>query len=215
MSSIPLPKHPRFINLTGHKYGRLTVVSYAGMRGASTNAFWKCECTCGSEVTVNSGKLRSGHTQSCGCRRIIHAGSQRGMLKGWFTAYHSMRARCLNPKSTHYHNYGGRGITICDRWLHSSSAFFEDMGDRPKGKTLERIDTEKGYSPENCVWASHTDQNRNKRDTVFTIDQVKRIRAMRRAGISRSKAYAIMNPCTPIDSAFSSVWYKKTWKDVS
>jgi len=123
--------------------------------------FWMCRCTCGREISVVSGNLH--RQKSCGCqnkRSIKHGGTRSRTYK----VYQSMRYRCLNPTSAGYPNYGGRGITICKRW-DSYENFLRDMGERPTGHSLDRIDNDRGYSPSNCRWATVEQQNRNKRDT--------------------------------------------------
>ncbi len=165
-------KHgPRFIELTGKIFGRLEVQRYVGV-DKWRQSKWKCLCTCGRTVVVSG--LTTGHTKSCGCLRrelavtmgksvITHGNAVHGKESPEYFAWRSMKQRCLNPNSQRWEHYGGRGIRVCTRWLNSFEAFLKDRGRRPKGKTLDRINPNGHYVPENVRWATKTQQNRNKR----------------------------------------------------
>lgn len=165
--SIPLPSDPRFENLTGRVFGRLTVLNYAGCRypGRSTGGHrWLCECSCGTKKTVDGGPLKSSRQVSCGCylqeRRTKHGrcGSPE------YVVWQGMTQRCTNPNDSKYADYGGRGITICERWRDFAN-FFADMGERPSPRhTLERKNNNSGYEPGNCCWATRKQQLRNRRN---------------------------------------------------
>lgn len=163
-------------NLIGREYGRLIPV----LECADRRNHFICQCECGNYSLTRKESLLNGKSKSCGClhreiaaiRQLAHGFSVRGKISPTYRAYQSMLQRATNPNLSQWRDYGGRGITVCERWQGSGGFlnFLLDMGERPgKGFTLDRKDNDKGYSPENCQWADWRHQARNKRSNVFVV----------------------------------------------
>lgn len=163
--------------MIGKKFNRLTVLSLV-KRKKSYRV--KCVCDCGGTTITCGNQVLIGKIKSCGCYRdeiIRTIGKKHGMSIGnpEYMCWAAIKERCLNPNSKKYPDYGGRGITVCNRWLKFED-FFSDMGRRPGPKfSIERIDNNDGYHPKNCKWATQVEQNKNTRVSVFVIFQGKRV----------------------------------------
>lgn len=158
-----------FVDLTGERYGRLTVVSKAGKRGKQI--CWKCICDCGTEKVIQGNSLKSGRIRSCGCLHKEIVGSIRKSHgetgTRLYQAWENMRARCNRPSAKRYKDYGGRGITVCEEWNCSYETFRDWALNNGYSDelTLDRIDVNGNYEPANCRWISNSAQQNNKRNS--------------------------------------------------
>ncbi len=178
----------------GERFGRLVVIEES-LAGTNGHRRMECLCDCGRRKAIALYSLTAGLTKSCGCYVVEQTrlmgkanATHRGTKSTAYRVWGGMKARCLNAKHAFYSSYGGRGITICSRWINSFETFYADMGPRPNGTTLDRIDNDGPYSPENCRWSATEEQQNNKRtkrmlkfgEEILTIAQWSR-----RVGISR------------------------------
>ena len=152
------------IDLKGKKFGLLTVVQFE-RTPKQGKIRWMCVCGCGNRKSILGQHLRSGKIISCGClrKKLNHGYSRTKTYKAWQEA----KSRCSNPKRGSFKDYGGRGITMCERWKSNFPSFLEDMGERPSGFSLERKDVNGNYEPGNCRWIPKVEQGLNKRNSVF------------------------------------------------
>lgn len=171
------PKAWNFIDRTGHKFGRLTVLRFAGRK--SKQSYWFCRCECGTEFATYIGNVVRGLTRSCGCLHSEHSsaaatthGETRQLSKTpEYACWVQIKTRCFNQNYVEFHLYGGRGITMCDRWRDSFENFLADMGRRPSRKhSIDREDVNGHYEPGNCRWATSSDQAKNRRHSPRARD---------------------------------------------
>lgn len=167
----------KFIDLTGQRFGRLTVIKQGEYYIYPANGYryvqWLCKCDCGNERTVRACTLRSGDTQSCGCiakeilikRNTTHNKYHSRLHSIWS----NMKNRCSNPNSKRYKDYGGRGITVCEEWKENFENFYSwaVQNGYEKELTLDRVDINKGYNQENCRWATYQTQANNTRTNKY------------------------------------------------
>jgi len=172
----------KFVDLTGQKFSRLTVIKRVANSDAKQTR-WLCKCQCGNMKVVQGAHLKDKHTRSCGCmisdstiarniKNIIHGHSANHQRSKTYRTWDGMKDRCMNPYHKQYKDYGGRGIQVCKRWLKFEN-FLQDMGEKPEGLTLDRIDNDGDYCPENCQWSTWLEQQRNRNNNrLITINGV-------------------------------------------
>lgn len=208
-----LPVPPRVKDHTGSKFDRLTVIGFVGMdSGVRPRPRFLCACDCGKMHTAQAVSLVKGYVRSCGClqsecgrrniRLAIDAGREVNRIRHTthgmshtpeHNAWTGMKQRCHNPRNKMYKHYGARGVTVCDRWRDSFENFLADMGPRPSAKhSIDRINVNGQYAPENCRWALAEIQANNRTDNHIVVYQGQRVslsEAERLSGVSQKNLY--------------------------
>lgn len=167
--------HMKPLDINGTRFGRLVAVEPTPLRSGG-KIVWRCVCDCGGEALAAINHLRDGRRVSCGCAKLAgqqirkkggrHGHCSNGRSTRTYRIWGGMLTRCRDPNSPPFKWYGGRGITVCERWL-SFDNFLTDMGEAPPGLSIDRINVNEGYNPDNCRWATDIEQHRNRRDNVF------------------------------------------------
>lgn len=200
---------PPLLNIAGQRFGRLVAIS-PERRENSIVVYWQCRCDCGNTTSATLGNLKRGHVTSCGCYRReltikrdqTHGKSGTRVYECWL----GMRRRCQDPSRPDWPNYGGRGITVCSEW-GDFARFYADMGDPPKGHSLDRIDNDRGYSPDNCRWAPKVQQNRNTRSIrpiTYAGETLTVGEWAERFGLPRRALYYRIRNGWPLEKAFTT-----------
>jgi len=188
------PSHNRVQLEAGQRYNRLVAIEFAGIK--KRRCYWKLLCDCGTEKIILAAHVQSGVTRSCGClQKETFADITRKHGRRTDPIYRTwagMIQRCENPHSNAYHRYGGAGVTVCDEWRKDFAKFHADMGPRPQGTSLDRIDGTKGYEPENCRWASVVEQARNRKNAIkvtYDGNEVYLVDICEKLGVAYGTAY--------------------------
>jgi hypothetical protein len=202
---------PLSVDLTGQRFGHLTVISQADGQRILGSLAWRCRCDCGTEKVLASNVLRTGHTQSCGCRmyeRKHGQSSQQGGRTPEYMAWSAMKQRCLNPRNKRFPDYGGRGITVYKEWADSFEAFFAYVGPRPSPEySLDREDNDGNYEPGNVRWTTWPVQARNQRPRTPGLKRPgRRKQPQRYAECHPDRPHAAFGLC---NTCYQRRWHKK------
>ncbi len=200
-------------SLVGLRFSRLVVLSEVDKKNSGRR--YLCRCDCGSHKEIDGTAMTHGGTQSCGClarektaqRSVRHGHASPSSRTPTYRSWEAMVRRVSNPKVANWSEYGGRGISLCDQW-RSFDAFLRDMGERPDGTTIDRIDPNGDYEPKNCRWASAAIQSRNKRATKITMDDAIAIREAVASGATQRAQCAAygLSPGTVSEIVAGKLW---------
>lgn len=197
---------PNLIDLTGRTFGRLRVTFRAETRGRVT--VWGCHCSCGQFKEIRARDLVTGKTNSCGCLRRELLTKHGGIGSPEYRTWCLMKRRCYDASDRGFKNYGGRGITVCDKWKDDFSAFIKDVGPKPyPSATIERIDHNGGYEPGNVRWASMLEQGNNRRNNrivrvggkEMSLSMAARVHGVKRRALAHLIDYRRLSPDDALD----------------
>jgi hypothetical protein len=209
---------PLKVDMTGVKVGRLAFTKQVG-KDRWGEYIWEAVCDCGTTKNYKAKSARQGRTSSCGCLRkeknnnTRHGCSKHGHVTKTYATWQRMIRRCCSQKDKRWKDYGGRGISVCDRWADSFENFLKDMGEAPDGHSIDRIDNNGNYEPSNCRWATNKEQTRNKRTNVLITYQGRTQCVAAWAeewGINRATLGDRLKAGWSVDKAFASVPIRTT-----
>lgn len=189
------------IDLSGQRYGALVVIERAGTDDKNRQPLWLCECDCGNKTIVRSNGLRSGNTKSCGCGSGFQQKQKNPSYKNGksktrlYSIWSAMKTRCYNTRAASYKNYGGRGISVCEEWKNNFSVFYEwsIQNGYKDDLSIDRIDVNGNYHPENCRWATSKQQSCNTRRNIFITIEGETHLLLEWADISGINHYTMLN----------------------
>lgn len=193
----------KHVDITGKKFNYLTAIEFARYDKRKSQ-FWLFQCDCGNKKVINKAHVISGHTKSCGCKvselcrnaNLTHGATANRKISKEFSTWCGMKQRCFDKNSNHYYRYGGRGITVCDRWLDFSN-FLSDIGEIPKGYSLERKDNDGNYEPSNC--------------TLIPLNKQKRNTSKNKIVTYKNETDCLINLCEKYNKDYNLV-YQRIWK---
>jgi len=209
---------PKALELKDQKFNRLTVLEKISKRTNAGKIRWLCKCDCGNIVKTRGSHLKSGNTKSCGClnkdlarlKVFKHGHAAIGKKTKTYIAWKNMRIRCNNPKDKAYKWYGARDITVCKGW-NDFRNFLEDMGEAPKGLTIERTDNDGNYEPNNCKWDTYTQQARNRRNNKLNPLKVQVIKKLlKESNLTQKDIAEIFHVA---NKTINKINNNKQWKD--
>jgi len=199
----------KYTDLTGQTFSRLTVLKISDRRGKKNEIYWNVICICGKQKNVEGSSLKKGTAQSCGCLTIDSA-TKHGMEGSKiYRVWDRIKQSCTNPHRKEWNDYGGRGITLCQEW-HKFIPFkdWAFANEYKEGLTIDRIDNDKGYSPDNCRFITMRENTQNRRSTILNAEIVKSIRSSNLKRIELAKLYG----CSL--SMIHAILQNRTWQDI-